>query len=52
MIQIYEAANQAYEKNGDAVLHPLSCTVSEVLKIPSEMAQHGKVLTLALALMP
>ena len=38
MIQIYEAANQAYEKNGDAVLHPLSCTVSEVLKGTWEMS--------------
>ena len=32
MIQIYEAGNKDYEKNGDAVLHPISCEVEEVLK--------------------
>ena len=29
MISVYDIGNEAFEKNGDAVLHPVSCTMTE-----------------------
>ena len=29
MISVYDIGNSDYDKNGDAVLHPVSCVMSE-----------------------